>query len=199
MKSARERVLEAAMALIAEDGLEAMRMRAVAERAAMSPGHVMYYFPTKHRLLLETLRWSEANLTRRRRRELSALSDPVERLRRFVTLYAPETATDPHWTIWLEVWARASRSEALKGQEHDLSLAWVEDLADVIRHGIRARQFGMVDADDFAQRFTAFLDGLAVRVLVGWAGLTPSVMIDVAMRAAARELGFRLPSARQPR
>jgi len=196
-KNARERVLEAAMRAIAEEGLEAMRMRTVAERAGMSPGHVMYYFPTKNLLLLEALRWSEAELTARRRQELAHIADPTERLARFVILYAPETSNDPHWTIWLEVWARTSRSEALKGQEHDLSAIWVEDLADVIRYGVRVGAFRPVDADEFAEQFTAFLDGLVVRVLVGWPDFTPERMVDIAMKAAARELGFRLPVLRR--
>lgn len=64
---AQERMLEEAMAAIAEDGLATLTMSALAERLGTSGGHILYYFGSKDRLLLEALRWSEEQLAGERR------------------------------------------------------------------------------------------------------------------------------------
>jgi AcrR family transcriptional regulator len=58
----RARVLEAAAAALLERGFAETRIADIAERAGMSPGHVMYYFESKERLLLEALRFKEEAL-----------------------------------------------------------------------------------------------------------------------------------------
>lgn len=47
------------MTAIAEDGLAALTMSALAKRLGTSGGHILYYFGSKDRLLLEVLGWSE--------------------------------------------------------------------------------------------------------------------------------------------
>ena len=61
----RERVFAEAMRSIAEVGPERTTMRVLSARLGMSPGHILYYFGSKDRLLLETLQWSEDDLMRR--------------------------------------------------------------------------------------------------------------------------------------
>src|SRR5207253_9802423 len=63
----RDRVLQASLELIAEVGIDRVRLAEIARRAGMSSGQVMYYFTTKEHILLETLAWSEHEETRRRR------------------------------------------------------------------------------------------------------------------------------------
>jgi len=64
----RERILQAAMDTIAERGMARLRMADVGERVGMSPGHILYYYRSKQRLLLETLRWSDDRLAEQRAR-----------------------------------------------------------------------------------------------------------------------------------
>ncbi|CAM5465985.1 hypothetical protein SCALM49S_08978 [Streptomyces californicus] len=49
---ARERAMRAAMGVIAEKGVAAVRMSDIAARAGMSTGHILYHFGKKGRLLL---------------------------------------------------------------------------------------------------------------------------------------------------
>ena len=63
----RARVLEATIAAIADVGVDALRMTDISERAGMTPGHILYYFGNKDRILIETLRWSEHDLAESRR------------------------------------------------------------------------------------------------------------------------------------
>src|SRR5438067_2031815 len=48
----REQIVEAAVAIIAEQGLQNLSLSAIEERAGMSRGQLTYYFPTKEDILL---------------------------------------------------------------------------------------------------------------------------------------------------
>jgi AcrR family transcriptional regulator len=51
-KLRREQVVDAAVAIIAERGLQELSLSAIEERAGMSRGQLTYYFPTKEAILL---------------------------------------------------------------------------------------------------------------------------------------------------
>ena len=55
----RDRVLQAAVELITEAGVDQVRVAEIARRARMSSGQVMYYFTSKEHILLETLAWRD--------------------------------------------------------------------------------------------------------------------------------------------
>lgn len=86
---ARERMLEEAMTAIAEDGLAALTMSALAKRLGTSGGHILYYFGSKDRLLLEVLGWSESALTEERRALLAGRAGAERKLALFLELYLP--------------------------------------------------------------------------------------------------------------
>jgi len=48
----REQVVEAAVAIIAEQGIQKLSLSAIEERTHMARGHLTYYFPTKEDILL---------------------------------------------------------------------------------------------------------------------------------------------------
>jgi AcrR family transcriptional regulator len=51
-KRRREQVVSAAVAVIAEEGLQNLSLSAIEEKAGMSRGQLTYYFPTKEAILL---------------------------------------------------------------------------------------------------------------------------------------------------
>ncbi|MCC6418307.1 MAG: TetR/AcrR family transcriptional regulator [Gemmataceae bacterium] len=48
----REQIIDAAVAVIAEEGLPNLSLSAIEQRAGMARGHLTYYFPTKEAILL---------------------------------------------------------------------------------------------------------------------------------------------------
>jgi AcrR family transcriptional regulator len=182
--------MRAAMDAIAEHGLHRLRMTHIAELAGMSPGHILYYFTSKESVLVETLRFSETEAAERRRVELAQIESAPRRLLRFIDLYTPSGKGDPELVLWLEVWARSPFNERVHEVHSQLDQLWVTDLADVVAYGLRRREFASVDADEFAERFCALLDGYSIRVVVGHRSFTRGTMIQRAASAAARELGF---------
>ena len=102
----RDAVYRAAMTLIAERGIDATRVADIGRRVGMSPGHVLYYFGTKERLLVDTLRWSEGDLGDQRRAAMRHGRPGWPKLRRFTDIYLPDGTSDPRWRLWIETVAK---------------------------------------------------------------------------------------------
>jgi AcrR family transcriptional regulator len=187
----RERVLEAALEVVSERGLASTRMSDISERAAMSSGHVLYYFKTKEALLMEALRFIEARVYEAADAELPGLPPGAARLRRLLELNLPEARGDPRWMLWLEAWALAPHDEPIARLIAELDRRWVDRLGATVHEGIEAGAFACEDEGGFAYRFSAMFDGLAVQVVTG-AERGKQQALRTCMLAAARELGFKV-------
>ncbi|MET7380215.1 TetR/AcrR family transcriptional regulator [Streptomyces sp. NPDC005526] len=167
----REEVLAAAMEMIAERGLEKLTMAALGRAVGMSSGHLLYYFHSKDELLLRTLEWSEGRLGAERGRLLARTAPARARLDAYVDLYVPDGHRDPHWTLWLEVWNRSQNADdAARDRQAAIEGAWHRDLVALIAEGVSRGEFRPVDADRFATRLRALLDGFSIHVAIGLRG-----------------------------
>ncbi|MFI1655976.1 TetR/AcrR family transcriptional regulator [Streptomyces sp. NPDC020472] len=184
----QERMLEEAMAAIAEDGLASLTMSALAERLGTSGGHILYYFGSKDLLLLAALRWSEAALAEERRALLGRRITAERKLDLFLRLYLPRGPRDPRWTLWIELWARTPGNTALREAQAELDTGWQEDLEALLTMGAARRRFAPLDAAARASELLALLDGLSTRVVLGQEpGRDPRSAVEAA-RSAARAL-----------
>ncbi|MBF9070869.1 TetR/AcrR family transcriptional regulator [Streptacidiphilus fuscans] len=166
----REEVFAAAMTAIAAQGLAGLTMAGLGKELGMSGGHLLYYFGSKDQLLLETLRWSEAQLGERRSAVLAEDGNAAERLRDFCALYLPTGPGDPRWTLWIEVWGRSQASEEIRSGQAEIEAAWRADLVALLRAGTDAGEFRPVEPDRFAALLSALLDGFGTSVVVGLPG-----------------------------
>ncbi|MFF5713237.1 TetR/AcrR family transcriptional regulator [Streptomyces sp. NPDC012756] len=184
----QERMLEEAMAAIAEDGLASLTMSALAERLGTSGGHILYYFGSKDLLLLAALRWSEAALAEERRALLARRITAERKLDLFLRLYLPRGPRDPRWTLWIELWARTPGNPALREAQAELDAGWQEDLEALLTAGAARGRFAPLDAGARASELLALLDGLSTRVVLGQEpGRDPRPALEIA-RSAARAL-----------
>ncbi|WP_433211761.1 TetR/AcrR family transcriptional regulator [Microtetraspora malaysiensis] len=166
-RQARRTVLEAALAEIAERPVAEIQVQQIADRAGMSPARVLYYFRSRDRILAETFRWSERVLAERRARELDGVTDPEERLDRYVRLYLPEDSHDVSWKLWLEAWLRSVTNEEMSRTADEIDSGWMRDLTAIVDDGVASGVFRAVAVEEFLPWFNALLDGLAVHVLIG--------------------------------
>ncbi|GAB2932272.1 MULTISPECIES: TetR/AcrR family transcriptional regulator [Streptomyces] len=167
----REEVLGAAMAMIAERGLEKLTMAALGREVGMSSGHLLYYFHSKDELLLRTLEWSEGRLGAERARLLTRAAPARERLDAYVDLYVPDGHRDPHWTLWLEVWNRSQNADdEARDRQAAIEGAWHRDLVALLAEGMSRGEFRTLDPDRFATRLRALLDGFSINVAIGLRG-----------------------------
>lgn len=161
----RDRVLRAAMDIILEKGLDKLRLSEIAERCGMSTGHVLYYFETKGRILIETLTWSEGLVTKDRRAAIAAAEPGWPQLDVFVKRYLPRGPDDPNWSLWVEVWARrlhADHTEELSRIDRDAAA----DLEQILANGRSSGSFGPTPRT-FGQRLISLMDGLSIHILEG--------------------------------
>ncbi|MGW0392006.1 TetR/AcrR family transcriptional regulator [Streptomyces sp. NPDC003042] len=182
---AQERMLEEAMAAIAEDGLAALTMSALAERLGTSGGHILYYFGSKDRLLLAALRWSEDQLAADRAELLGRRVTAPRKLALFLELYLPHGPRDPRWTLWIELWARTASNQPLKAAQEEIDEGWQRDLEALLAKGVDQGRFAAMDAPARASELLALLDGLSTRVVLGQRGADRAGALTHARAAAA--------------
>jgi AcrR family transcriptional regulator len=187
----REVVLRAARDAIAEHGLAELTMAGLGRRVGTSGGHILYYFGSKDRLLVETLRWSEQQLAEVRAGLLREAAPVTRRLAAYVDLYLPTGRADPRWILWLEVWGRSLADPEVLAAAAEIERPWALDLAALLREGARDGTCREVDTDAFTVSFHALLDGLAVRVVTGVPGASRAGAAREALAYATDRLANR--------
>lgn len=182
-------VVEAAAALIAEQGLAELRLVDVAERAGMSVGHLTYYFPSKTELLMRAIALSERQFQQEVMARLDREPDPWQRLGALVELAVPQRPGDPGWVLWFEVWARAAVDPSVARVQRELEGWWRQRLADVVAYGVER---GTFRADDQARAvlvLAGLVDGLSVHLTLGSPELSREQLLDAVMGVAVSLLG----------
>jgi AcrR family transcriptional regulator len=185
----RDRVLNAAVQLITEAGIDQVRVAEIARRANMSSGQVMYYFASKEHILLETLAWRDHQDIKRTRAALAKVTGAWRQLERFIGLYLPTSPADPTWILWMEAWARAPHNRQVSQFMEELLAPWHDELAAIVARGVQEGAFAPPAAiDDFTLRFAALLDGLALLRLRQLHQPSRKRLIELAMTTARAEL-----------
>jgi AcrR family transcriptional regulator len=185
----RDRVLQAAVELITEAGIDQVRVAEIARRAGMSSGQVMYYFTGKEHILLEALAWRDYQDLERIRAAVAKVTGAWRQLERFIGFYLPTSSADPAWILWVEAWARAPHNRQVSRFLEELYVLWRDELAAIVARGVEEGAFVPPAAiDDFTLRFAALLDGLAILRLRHMHQPSRKRLIDLAMTTARAEL-----------
>ena len=185
----RDRVLQAAVELITEAGIDRVRVAEIARRAGMSSGQVMYYFTSKEHILLEALAWQDYQDIKRARAALAKITGAWRQLERYIGFYLPTSPADPAWILWIEAWARAPHSRQVSLFLEELYALWLEELAAIVARGVEEGAFvPPANIDDFTLRFASMLDGFAILRLRHMHQPSRKRLIGLAMTTARAEL-----------
>jgi len=185
----RDRVLQAAVELITEAGIDRVRVAEIARRAGMSSGQVMYYFTSKEHILLEALAWRDYEDIKQTRAALAKVTGAWRQLERYIGFYLPTSTADPAWILWIEAWARAPHNRQVSQFLEELHDLWREELAAIVARGVEEGAFAPLAAiDDFTLRFAALLDGFAILRLRQMHQPSRKHLIELAMTTARAEL-----------
>jgi len=187
---ARERILDAACDVIAEHGIEDVRIARIATIAGVSPALVHYHFATREALLSEALEHSFELLGNVRTTSADAEGwTSAQRLGWMIDQSLPFPGLgDREWRLWLELWGRAARRRELRtiaARLYERYDAWI---AEAIEAGIDSGEFSARDAGAVTQRLIAAIDGHGLRVLVGDPAMTPARARHLIVTALAMEL-----------
>jgi TetR/AcrR family transcriptional repressor of bet genes len=112
----REDILRAAYDVAARQGLEALTLRAVAARADVSHGTVLFHFKRKHELVASLLdRVLYATAVLRIPDGVAQITRPSDRMHALLRSEMDRLSTDPrHFRLFLDYWTTGVRNAAIR-------------------------------------------------------------------------------------
>jgi AcrR family transcriptional regulator len=185
----REALVRAAIDVIAEKGLGGTRVADIAERAGISPGHVLYYFDGKADIFARALRTVEDDLRREAHEAFQKRPSAADRWDWLVRQAAPTGAGDPRVLLWIQAWERAPRDPDIAELVVELDRRWIGLLSEVLEYGVSTGEFAVADVRDYAIRFSALMDGLMLQVVAGSMAMDREQMLEICARAGAELRG----------
>ena len=189
-ESTRDRILEAACDLIAEDGIDDVRIARVAQRAGASTALVHHYFSTREELLEQALIHSfDAAGDERFGAEPTRAATATERLAAAIGECLPEPGRqEREWVLWVELWLRAVREPTLQPVAARLYERYRTWMAAIVEAGVKSGEFADVDPGEVADNAMALLDGAGLRALIR----DPAMDLDGARALVGERLAAEL-------
>ena len=157
----REAFAEAAMRLIARNGLEGVTMRAVAAEAGLSYGSLFHYFDSKDELLKHAVRTSIDKQTRRVN-EYSSQYSGLEALHHLLCddAVTNESSRDT-WLVWMAFQYQAALRESFGEMNAELVDGWPERIRTLLNDAKTAGEIhDSVDPDTEASALWAYSSGI---------------------------------------
>lgn len=168
MTSGQSKVLDAAVACIAETGLDGTSIRQVAARASVSIGAVQHHYQTKDALLTAAMAHLETSYRERLARSTAGATTADDLLRRTVHALVPDGAHDRRATaLWAAFVARAAVHAPTAEQHRRLWQRAEDDVTHLVSAALH--EHGLVPSEqarESAAGLLALADGLSVAVLL---------------------------------
>ena len=164
--SARARILDAAVKLIAREGINDVRIARIAMEAGVSPSLLHYHFASRDALLAEAVEHSyELAGTIR----IGPDDEPLPAAARLQAMIdqclpAPGSLRDD-WLLWVELWLHAARRPELRPTAAKLYARMHTWFAETIAEGVDSGEFTVADSGQTVDRLLALIDGYGIRAL----------------------------------
>ena len=129
-----QRILEAAIEVIAQKGFFHSRVSEIADRAGVADGTIYLYFKNKDELLMAGIDSAFHGFIGRARRELAEISDPREKLRKMAFLHLEALGKNRNMAIVFQTELRHS-AKFLAQFSHSLLVEYFDLIRDVLREG----------------------------------------------------------------
>jgi AcrR family transcriptional regulator len=187
--SARARILDAAVKLIAREGIHDVRIARIAMEAGVSPSLLHYHFASRDALLAEALEHSYelAGATR-----MGGDVPVASRLREMVDQCLPlDRALRDDWLLWVELWLHAARRPELRETAARLYARLHAWFMQAVSEGVASGEFAVAEPERVVDRLLALIDGYGVRSLAEdpampverareeiWAAIAPALGVD---------------------
>lgn len=123
----RTAIALAAAEAIAEEGIEAITMKGIGERAGVTTGAVTHYFADKDEVVLEALLLVDASMQLRLEAAMALGASRVDVL---LAALPHDRESRRDWSVWRVFSDRASRSDSLREQYRASTGAWLQAAID---------------------------------------------------------------------
>lgn len=166
MSSPSDRVADAAIAVIARHGLDALSVRSVARAAKLTGGAVQHHFPTRNDLVVAAL----DRTVRRQSARAVAVAIPDSVLDRLVGELCAILPSDPRGReeaiVWIAMSAAASGSELVAERHGDAVEQTRRWLVATLRRAVSAGELDRtIDPALLAPVIEAGLDGILLQAI----------------------------------
>jgi AcrR family transcriptional regulator len=161
----RAELVSAARQAILERGIIGLRLRDIAQQAAMSTGSVLYYFPTLNELLYEVQREAVDRFCAEREAAATAEPDPRRRLVGMIKAGLPASRTDELCFLLYELGVYARTDASYAAQHIQLYERQVALYTAVLASGAAVGVFDLTrDPTTIARNLVALEDGLGLHL-----------------------------------
>ncbi len=129
-----QRILDAAIEVIAEHGFFHSRVSEIADRAGVADGTIYLYFKNKDELLMAAIDSAFHRFIRRAQAVIAEISDPSEKLRRMAYLHLEGLGANRNLAIVFQTELRHS-AKFLGQFSHNLMVEYFDLIKSVLREG----------------------------------------------------------------
>jgi AcrR family transcriptional regulator len=201
----REQVVDAAVAVIAEQGLQRLSLSEIEKRVGMARGHLMYYFPAKEDILLAVfdrllqLMCQRNQVTGGRDFDQAPPDSAAEAFRLLLPGVMGVAETNPEfhalqYTFLSQIGHREDFRRRLASLYEEWRTHMARRLSDDRAEGKTARA---VPPRTMASLIQAILHGLAVQLAADPNAFDRQEMMDLCLDVVGSYLGARPPGARR--
>jgi AcrR family transcriptional regulator len=163
---ARARILDAAVKLIAREGIDDVRIARIAVQAGVSPSLLHYHFASRDSLLAEAIEYSYELAGDIRTSRTEEPDAAPERVAWMIDQCLPiPGALHDDWMLWVELWRHAARHRDLRPTAAKLYARMHEWFASAIAEGEASGEFTVADRERTIDRLLALIDGYGIRTL----------------------------------
>jgi len=153
------RILDAAIVLFIEKGIEKVTTRELTESVGISRSHIYHYFSNWQTLCL-------AALERFMQVDFETFADslkmltPRQRLATLIESHLP-SAPDATWQLYASFWQTAAHNEAYAALADEMTDAWQGLMEAIIRDGVTDGTLQCSNVPRTARQISAMLNGYA--------------------------------------
>ena len=158
---------------LSDQGVRNSRLADIGETMGMSGAHLLYYFESKTALFLASLQIVEQDLRESALEAFTTMESARDRWEWLLRAATPEDRRDSDLSLWLEAWTEAVHDDDVRSSVAQLERDWNDLVTSVLTYGKgRGELPEDLDVAEFVEGFAALLDGLAIRIVVGYRDLT---------------------------
>ncbi|WP_334152223.1 TetR/AcrR family transcriptional regulator [Microbacterium sp.] len=188
-------ILDGAIGLARESGLESLTVRAVAQRVGVTPALIAHYRPVMDAFLADVF----GEIVGAERVEVMADFDPDRGVRDNL-FHMVETLLDGDrddvTLVWVQAWALGVRNETLAARVRTEMDLWQSAIEEHLAAAVATGEIAASRTDTAAWLLLAMVDGMNAHSLVKWA---PHDRADLARRALSVALDHADDSLNSPR
>jgi TetR/AcrR family fatty acid metabolism transcriptional regulator len=135
-----QRILDAAIAVIAEKGYWQARVSEIADRAGVADGTIYLYYKNKEQLLMAAIDSAFGAFLERARRELAEVKGPKQRLHRLAFVHLDMLGGNRNLAIVFQTELRQSAKFLKEFSQHRL-VEYFDMIRSIVREGQQSGEF----------------------------------------------------------